>query len=88
MLVRQRLYVPPGAGPDTVYLLGDYQYNENNYVSGRSNGRGILLSTNAGVHFTDMTEDASDDVYPVQAHPDHHAIVTNRRELAAVLRPR
>ena len=71
------VYVPPGAGPDTVYLLGDYEYNENNFVSGRSNGRGILLSTNAGVHFTDMTEDASDDYYPVQAHPDHHALVTN-----------
>lgn len=71
------VYVPPGAGPDTVYLLGDYEYNENNYVTGRSNGRGILLSTNAGVSFTDMTEDASDNVYPVQAHPDHHAIVTN-----------
>ena len=24
-----------------------------------------------------MTEDASDHVYPVQAHPDHHALVTN-----------
>ncbi|MGV3520218.1 exo-alpha-sialidase [Luteitalea sp.] len=71
------VYVPPNAGPDTVYLLGDYEYNENNYVTGRSNGRGILLSTNAGVHFTDMTEDASDDRYPVQAHPDHHALVTN-----------
>jgi len=71
------VYVPPGAGPDTVYLLGDYEYNENNYISGRSNGRGILLSTNAGVSFTDMTEDASDDYYPVQAHPDHHALVTN-----------
>ena len=71
------VYVPPGAGPDTVYLLGDNEYNENNYVTGRSNGRAVLLSTNAGVHFTDMTEDASDDIYPVQAHPDHHALVTN-----------
>lgn len=71
------VYVPPGAGADTVYLLGDYEYNENNNVTGRSNGRGILLSTNAGVHFTDMSEDASDNVYPVQAHPDHHALVTN-----------
>ena len=26
---------------------------------------------------TDMTEDASDDTYPVQLHPDHHALVTN-----------
>ena len=73
------VHVPPGAGPDTVYLLGDYEYNENNYVTGRSNGRAILLSTNAGVSFTDMTEDASDNAYPVQAHPDHHAIVTNPR---------
>ena len=71
------VYVPPGAGPDTVYLLGDNEYNENNYVTGRSNGRAVLLSTNAGVHFTDMTEDASDDTYAVQLHPDHHALVTN-----------
>lgn len=73
------VYVPPGAGADVVYLLGDNEYNENNYVTGRSNGRAVLLSTNAGVHFTDMTEDASDDVYPVQLHPDHHALVTNPR---------
>ena len=71
------VYVPPGAGPDTVYLLGDNEYNENNYVTGRSNGRAVLLSTNAGVHFTDMTEDASDHPYPVALHPDHHALVTN-----------
>jgi hypothetical protein len=71
------VYVPPGAGPDTVYLLGDNEYNENNYISGRSNGRAVLLSTNAGVHFTDMTEDASDQFYPVALHPDHHALVTN-----------
>ncbi|HEX2445128.1 MAG TPA: hypothetical protein VHJ77_14380 [Vicinamibacterales bacterium] len=71
------VFVPPGAGPDVVYLLGDNEYNENNYVTGRSNGRAVLLSTNAGVHFTDMTEDASHDVFPVQLHPDHHALVTN-----------
>ena len=45
---------------------GDNQYNENNYVTGRSNGRAVLLSTNAGVHFTDMTEDASDNFYAVR----------------------
>ncbi len=71
------VYVPPGAGPDTVYLLGDNEYNENNFVTGRSNGRALLLSTNAGVSFTDMTEDATDDFYPGALHPDHHAIVTN-----------
>jgi hypothetical protein len=71
------VYVPPGAGPDVVYLSGDNEYGEVRYVTGRSNGRAVLLSTNAGVHFTDMTEDASDDVYPTQLHPDHHALVTN-----------
>ncbi len=44
---------------------------------GRSNGRGVALSTNAGVSFTDMTDDTTDDVYPVQLHPDHHALVVN-----------
>jgi len=71
------VYVPPGAGADTVYLLGDNEYNENNFVTGRSNGRAVLLSTNAGVHFTDMTEDAGDDFYPGALHPDHHALLTN-----------
>ena len=46
---------------------------------GRGNGRGIALSTNGGVSFTDMTDDASDDVRPVQIHPDHHALVVNPR---------
>jgi hypothetical protein len=71
------VYVPPGAGPDTVYLLGDNEYSENNYVTGRSNGRAVLLSTNAGVYFTDMTEDAQDQFQPGALHPDHHALVTN-----------
>ena len=71
------VYVPPGAGPDTVYLLGDNEYGENDFVTGRSNGRAALLSTNAGVHFTDMTEDTSDQFYPSALHPDHHALVTN-----------
>ncbi|MCP9486567.1 MAG: hypothetical protein MSC30_11945 [Gaiellaceae bacterium MAG52_C11] len=78
-----------GADADTVYLSGDNEYSENNWgpespfccpdnpALGRSNGRSVLLSTNAGVHFTDMTDDASDDVYPVELHPDHHALVVN-----------
>ena len=69
------VYVPPGAGPDVVYLL------ENRRVETLRHGtlqrRAVLLSTNAGAHFTDMTEDASHDVFPVQLHPDHHALVTN-----------
>jgi hypothetical protein len=71
------VHVPKGADPDTVYLSGDNEYNENNFVTGRSNGRAVLLSTNAGVHFTDMTEDDRDDMYPSALHPDHHALVTN-----------
>jgi hypothetical protein len=46
---------------------------------GRSNARGVLLSTNAGVHFTDMTEDTTDDFYPGALHPDHHALIVNPR---------
>src|SRR4029453_8954954 len=36
-----------GANPDIVYLLGDNEYTENDHVTGRSNGRAVLLSTNA-----------------------------------------
>jgi hypothetical protein len=71
------VYVPPGADADTVYLSGDNEYNENDFVTGRSNGRAVLLSTDAGATFTDLTEDDRDDTYPGALHPDHHAIVTN-----------
>jgi hypothetical protein len=66
-----------GASPDVVYLSGVNQYNENNRTTGRSNGRAVLVSTNAGATFTDMTEDDSDSVYPAALHPDHHALVVN-----------
>jgi hypothetical protein len=71
------VYVPPGADANTVYLSGSNQYGENDYVFGRSNGRAVLLSTDAGATFTDMTEDDTDQNYPVALHPDHHALVTN-----------
>jgi hypothetical protein len=74
------VYVPPassGATPDTVYLSGVNQYTENNTGTGRSNGRAVLLSTNAGVSFTDMTEDDTDSVFPGALHPDHHALLVN-----------
>jgi len=76
-----------GANPDIVYLVGDNEYNENNWGplspryqggnSGRNNGRGIALSVNAGVSFTDMTDDTSDNFYPFELHPDHHALTVN-----------
>lgn len=78
-----------GANPDIVYLSGDNEYGENNWgplspryqggPGGRSNGRGVALSTNAGASFTDMTDDDSDDFYPVELHPDHHALTVNPR---------
>ena len=79
------VYVPPassGANHDTVYLSGVNQYNENNTGSGRSNGRAVLLSTNGGVSFTDMTEDDSSSTHPAALHPDHHALVTNPNNYA------
>ncbi|HZR31700.1 MAG TPA: hypothetical protein VFA76_07590 [Terriglobales bacterium] len=64
----------PHGHPDVVYLLGSYQYGE---ALGISNGRGVVLSTDAGVSFTDMTMDATDDVHPNGIHPDQHFIVVN-----------
>jgi hypothetical protein len=66
-----------GATVDTVYLSGSNQYNENNFLSGRSNGRAVMLSTDGGTTFTDMTEDNRNSVYPGALHPDHHALVVN-----------
>jgi hypothetical protein len=83
------VYVPRKAdgsahSPDTVYLLGANRYDETggnpppNFVApGTSNGRAVLLSTDAGVSFTDMTYDATDNLQPHGIHPDQHSIVTN-----------
>jgi hypothetical protein len=64
------VYTPAGY-PDIVYLSGSHAYGET-----RSNGRAVILSTDAGATFTDMTEDATDEVQPNGLHPDHHALVT------------
>ena len=58
-----------------MYLLGSNAYGEAGL--GSSNGRAILLSTDAGVSFTDMTYDATDNLQPHGTHPDQHSIVTN-----------
>jgi hypothetical protein len=60
------VYSPPGA-PDVVYIGGAMQYNE---IGGRSNGRAVQRSEDAGVNFTDMTIDSQG----VSLHPDQHAI--------------
>jgi hypothetical protein len=41
-----------------------------------SNGRGVVLSTDAGVSSTDMTYDGTSNTHPNGMHPDQHAIVT------------
>jgi hypothetical protein len=73
------VYSPPGH-PDVVYLGGSYQYrgsSVNQEAGALSNGRAVILSTDAGVSFTDMTADATDPVHPNASHPDEHALVTN-----------
>ena len=73
------VYVPKKADgsahdPNIVYLLGANRYGEAG--TGASNGRAILLSTDAGANFDDMTYDASDNDQPHGTHPDQHSIVT------------
>jgi hypothetical protein len=67
------VFTPPGH-PDIVYLGGSYNYGELYYWS---NTRAVLLSTDAGEHFTDMTWDASSDTAANGIHPDQHALVVN-----------
>jgi hypothetical protein len=66
--------VTPAGHPDVVYLGGSYQYGE---YGGISNGRAVLLSTDAGVSFTDMTWDATSATAPNGLHPDQHALVVH-----------
>jgi hypothetical protein len=60
----------PAGHPDMVYIGGSYDYN---FFGGRSNGKAVLLSQDAGAHFTDQTMSAN---YVTNIHPDQHAIVT------------
>lgn len=74
------VYVPLKADgtahdPNIVYLLGANDYNQ--AARGTSNGRAVLLSTDGGASFTDMTYDATDDDQPHGIHPDQHSIVTH-----------
>ena len=60
--------------PDIVYLGGSHQYGE---TYGRSNGRGVVMSTDGGTTFTDMTVEGATPSSAINLHPDHHALVTN-----------
>lgn len=68
------LVFTPAGYPDIVYVGGSYQYGEPARIS---HGRALVLSTDAGVSFTDMTKDATDNFYPNGLHPDHHGLVVN-----------
>ena len=77
------VYSPPGK-PDVVYLGGSFTYSRYGL---RNNGRAFVRSADAGVHFTDMTWDATTNPAPAGSccqpnaiapngmHPDSHAIV-------------
>jgi hypothetical protein len=69
----QGIVSPPG-NPDVVYVFGSYLYNE---AGGISNARGLLLSTDGGNTFTDLTEDATSPTAPNGLHPDQHFLVSN-----------
>jgi hypothetical protein len=63
----------PAGRPDNVWLGGSMQYQELNAFGfpQPSNGRAVVRSENAGVSFTDMTNDQSFN----GMHPDQHVIV-------------
>jgi hypothetical protein len=60
------VYSPPGS-PNIVYIGSSMQYSE---IGGRSNGRAVQRSEDAGVNFTDMTIDTQG----ISRHPDQHAM--------------
>ena len=78
--------VTPAGHPDTVYLAGSYSYGT---YARSTDGRAVLLSTDAGASFTDMTWDATtnptppgqccnpNSIAPNGLHPDQHALVVN-----------
>ena len=59
--------VSPAGSPNNVWIGGSFAYGEQ---FGRSNGRAVMRSTNAGASFTDMTNDMQFN----GMHPDQHAL--------------
>ena len=62
----------PAGHPDTVYLLGSFDYS----LFGFNNGRAVLLSTYGGNTWSDMSQDGRTP-HANATHPDQHAIVVN-----------
>ena len=68
MLAPSASAVPPGAAQAT----SSFDYTQK--FTGLSNGRGVLLSTDAGATWSDLTQDG--DPHEAEfTHPDNHAIV-------------
>jgi photosystem II stability/assembly factor-like uncharacterized protein len=72
------VYTPKGS-PDIVYVGGSYRYEDpvddpDNFRA--DNHRGVVLSTDGGTTWTDMTADSTDPDHPNALHPDQHYIVT------------
>jgi hypothetical protein len=63
----------PAGNPNVVYLLGSFDYNQDHF---QSNARAVLLSTDSGATWSDLTQD-SDPQHAEFTHPDQHAIVVN-----------
>ena len=62
----------PAGQPDVVWIGGQMQYGEIFTATPPSNGRTVQRSTDAGLTFTDMTNDTQQP--PIGMHPDQHAI--------------
>ncbi len=67
------------ANPNTVYLGGSMNYDEifgsPDVTPGRTNGRAVIRSVDAGATFTDMTNDTTSP--PTGMHPDQHTLAVN-----------
>jgi hypothetical protein len=63
----------PAGFPDVVYLLGSFDYGQDHGVS---NARAVLLSTDGGTTWSDLTQDGT-PIHANYTHPDQHAIVVN-----------
>ena len=67
----------PKGHPDVVYVGGSFSYDQLVCCgTGKSNGRGVLLSTNGGSAWSDLTQDG-DRNQAEGLHPDHHELVVN-----------
>ncbi|MGZ4291188.1 MAG: Arc family DNA-binding protein [Gaiellaceae bacterium] len=66
------LVVSPAGHPDMVYIGGSFDYNLYGFLF--NSGRAVLLSQDAGAHWTDQTRDID---FSTGIHPDQHALVVD-----------